>query len=137
REGNNPKRRIAAPDLFNQAERLALVKRLKYVGSGHHKRFPEDYGLHSVSPRPAKSLCDGKRTIRKDEAISIFQAGIERGMFSYFSGNSSEPMPKYIWAVDADGDAYEAKIGSDGYHGYRLEDNDPMKQRVLQEWKRR
>ena len=35
-------------------------------------------------------------------------------------------LPKYIWAVDSDGNAYEARIsGSSGkYHGYELNDDD-------------
>ncbi len=46
-------------------------------------------------------------------------------------------MPKYVWSVDGAGEAYEAKIGNGGYHGYRLTDEDDMRDYVLQEWKRR
>jgi hypothetical protein len=138
REGNTPKRRIAAPDLLNPEERAALARRLKYVGSGNHKRFPADYGFHPpCSPRPTKSLCDDKRTILKGEAISIFNDGIMKGMFSYFCKNDIEAMPKYIWSVDSKGEAYEAKIGSGGYHGYRLGKDDAMRTLVLQTWKKR
>ena len=48
--------------------------------------------------------------------------------------------PKYVWAVDADGQAYEAKLGPGGqeYHGYVLGDDDAaMRQTVLREWQRR
>ena len=47
-------------------------------------------------------------------------------------------LPKYIWAVDEDGEVYEAKLDSQGYHGYRLgEDDRAMRRLVLKEWKSR
>jgi len=55
-------------------------------------------------------------------------------MFSEFPDDG---VPKYVWAVDAEGEAYEAKIGSNGYHGYRLEEADAMRKFVLKEWAKR
>ena len=49
-------------------------------------------------------------------------------------------LPKYVWAVDDCGEAYEAKLGGDGrsYHGYRLDrDDKAMRQWVIKEWKLR
>jgi hypothetical protein len=135
RQGNNPKRRIAPPDCLDIVARQALADRLVYVGSGHHKRRPADYGFQPpVSPRPWKSVCDGRRVIPKDEAILLFRTGIVNGMFSNLSDDRT---PKYVWAVDAEGEAYEAKIGSDGYHGYRLEEEDDFRVSVLKEWNQR
>ena len=135
RSGNKPIRRIAGASSLGNAERKDLAKRMVYVGSGHHKRHPGDYGFHPpVSPRPWKSLCDGSRVILKAEAQRLLREGVMRGMFSELAGDSP---PKYVWSVDAEGTAYEAKLGTGGYHGYRLEDEDDMRSLVLKEWKKR
>jgi hypothetical protein len=119
RAGNNPKRRIAVADRLDRQQREALAARLVYVGSGHHKRHPADYGFQSpVSPRPWKSLCDGIRAIKFEEARWLFRQGVLMGMFSDFPDGQ---LPKYVWSVDQHFDAYEAKEDRDGYHGYRLE----------------
>jgi hypothetical protein len=135
RRGSNPKRRFAAPDRLDPAGRNELASRLIYLGSPHHKKFPGDYGFNPpVSPRPQKSICDGKRVIMKAEAERLFRDGILYGMFSDFPESTR---PKYVWAVDADGEVYEAKIDRGGYHGYRLEEDDDFRDRVLKEWQRR
>ena len=135
REGNDPTRRIAAPEHLSEAQRVALAARLRYVGRAYHKTKPADYGLEPpANPRPSKSICDGLRIIRLAEARELFRAGILRGMVStYFIADA----PKYVWAVDSDGEAYEAKVGTDGYHGYRLEEEDRMRRYVQKEWFRR
>lgn len=49
-------------------------------------------------------------------------------------------LPKFVWAVDEHGEAYEAKLGGDGrsYHGYRLGANDASMQRyVIEQWEER
>jgi hypothetical protein len=135
RQGNNPRRRIAPPDALELPARKELAARLAYFGSSHHKRRPADYGFHPpVNPRPWKSVCDGRRIITMEEARQLFRAGIMNGMFSNLSDDG---VPKYVWAVDADGEAYEAKIGNSGYHGYRLEEEDDFRAFVLKEWKQR
>jgi hypothetical protein len=135
RQGNNPKRRIAPSDRLDLAARKSLADRLAYIGSSHHKRRPADYGLHPpVNPRPWKSVCDGRRIIPKDEAVQLFRAGIMNGMFSNLSDDGT---PKYVWAVDADGEVYEAKVDRSGYHGYRLEEEDDFREFALKEWKQR
>jgi hypothetical protein len=135
RRGHNPKRRFAPPDRLDQAGRNEPASRLVYIGSAHHKARPGDYGFRPpVSPRPAKSLCDGNRMILKAEAENLFREGVINGMFSDFLENER---PKYVWSVDAEGEAYEAKIDRQGYHGYRLEEDDNFRDRVLKEWKAR
>jgi hypothetical protein len=105
------------------------------VGSAHHKRKPGDYGFRPpVNPRPWKSICDGRRDILKGEAERLFRGGIMNGMFSNFPDDG---LPKFVWGVDDGGEPYEAKIGQGGYHGYRLEEEDEMRNIVLREWKRR
>jgi hypothetical protein len=106
-----------------------------YVGSALHKRHPADYGFQPpVNPRPWKSLCDAKRVILKAEAEALLRQGVVLGLFSDFPDDGA---PKYIWSVDAEGEVYEAKIDSNGYHGYRLEKDDDFRPLVLKEWTRR
>ncbi len=135
RQGNRPNRRIAKADMLDPDGRRMLAERLAYSGSAHHKRSPGDYGFHPpVNPRPSKSLCDGLRSILKAEAKRMLREGVSMGMFSAFEG---EDMPKYVWCVDSDGEAYEAIIGQGGYHGYRLYSSDDLRAVVLKEWKKR
>ncbi len=64
--------------------------------------------------------------------------GVAAGMVSAFAGDG---IPKYVWAVDDDGEVYEAKAkpGQETtYHGYRLgEDERTMRDLIRKEWKRR
>lgn len=138
RQGNNPKRRIL-PRHEADAEALRrLSEEASYTGSAHHKRMPADYGFQPpVNPRPNKSLCDGRRTIRLHEARRLFHKGLRYAMVSAFWIRG---FPKYVWAVDDYGHAYEAKLelGTRNYHGYELGDNDDaMRQLVIEEWRKR
>ncbi len=107
---------------------------LTYVGSGHHKSRPGDYGFHPpVNPRPSKSVCDGLRVVLLAEAQQLFRNGIMMGMFSV---SHADGPPKYVWSVDDQGEPYEAKVvpGTVTYKGYRLEEEDEMRKVVLKEW---
>ena len=117
----------------------ALLARIRYAGSGHHKLRPGNYGFVPPSnPRPSKSACDDLRPVGRDEAEDLFREGIRHGMVSRFPADG---VPKYVWAVDKDGEVYEAKTRPEReteYHGYRLgEDDRHMRQYVLGEWRRR
>lgn len=134
RQSNNPKRRIAPPDLLSIEEKELLLRVSRYVGSALHKSKPANYGFHPpINPRPHKSLCDDKRSIPLQEAQRLFESGIRKGMVStHREGN----LPKYVWSVDEQGEAYEAKLGNEGFHGYRLneENESAMRNLVLHEW---
>lgn len=137
RPGNNPKRRIAPPKRLSDEEKAHLEQSVRYVGSGHHKRTPADYGLMKPNPRPTKSLCDLKRVIPLAEARELLADGIRLGLFS-------EPQnghfPKFIWSISEHGEVFEAKTDAHGtgeYHGYPLEDEDPMHNYVTTLWKER
>lgn len=133
---NRPNRRIAPLGAISD-EILANLKDARYVGSPHHKSRPADYGFDPpVSPRPAKSRCDGLRPIDKAEAVKLFRAGVRLGMVSMSAGSG---LPDYVWAVDRYGEAYEALLGTDGpnYHGFRLEPDAANHAAVVAEWKRR
>ena len=133
---NRPNLRIAPSGAIND-EILANLKDARYVGSPHHKSRPADYGFNPpVSPRPSKSLCDDLRPIVKAEAARLFRAGVRLGMVSKSSDNG---LPNYVWAVDRDGEAYEALLGTDGpnYHGFRLKHDAANHAAVVAEWKKR
>jgi len=69
--------------------------------------------------------------------MELFRSGILKGMIS---SPDSDGLPKYVWAVDGFGEAYEAKRGGKtphDYHGYRLNESDPQRGVVLSEWKKR
>jgi hypothetical protein len=138
REGNNPKRRIGGLDRLTMDERKDLAAKVAYVGSGHHKRFPAVFGFgRSASPRPTKSVCDGIKAIPKGEAEQLLRTGVLKGMFSE---PSERGFPTYVWCVDADGEVYEANTHPNNqgqYHGYRIEEHDPMRGYVLSIWKQR
>jgi hypothetical protein len=85
----------------------------------------------------SKSACDALRPVLRTEAEGLFIAGICLGMVSAFDPAST---PKYVWAVDADGEVYEAKTKPPdiAYHGYRLGDDEiEMRRYILAEWRRR
>jgi len=137
KQPNNPKRRIAPQEQLSAAERSDLLARARYVGSALHKRKAADYGFHPpVNPRPHKSVCDDLRVIGRREAERLMAEGIRHGMISACSAGQ---LPKFIWSVDQDGEAYEAKIDRNGYHGYRLDRDheSTMRAYVLDEWNRR
>ena len=67
---------------------------------------------------------------------ALFVAGVRKGMVSTAR---VEGWPKYVWSVDDQGEAYEAKWDRDGYHGYRLDKEGEKHQRecVLKAWSER
>ena len=139
RTGSRPFRPIAGPDALTLHQRLSLLARVSYEGSGLHKLRPGDYGfVPSHNPRPTKSVCDDLRPMLKEQARSLFREAIELGMTS---PHSSDSVPKYVWAVDEHGEPFEAKTkpGQETvYHGYRLgEDEREMRRMVLKEWRKR
>jgi len=137
RPGNNPKRRVAPANSLSPDEKTKLAGRVKYIGSGHHKRNPADYGLERTNPRPTKSLCDAVRIIPLDDAKTLIKTGILHGMVSLATVGT---FPKYVWCVGEGGEVYEAKtdaVTSGVYHGYRLEEDDDLRAYIKQVWKER
>jgi hypothetical protein len=115
-----------------------LAARVRYGGSALHKLHPGDYGhVPPVNPRPSKSPCDELRSLLRAEAETLFRAGVAAEMVSPFEPDAT---PKYVWAVDGDGEVYEAKTTPPGtfYHGYRIGDDEPEFRRyILGEWRAR
>jgi len=137
RAGNDPRRRVASASFLCGEDRHAIAEQAKYVGSGHHKKNPADYGFERVNPRPTKSLCDGLRTIKLAEAKEMLKTAISYGMISVpFAGK----FPKFVWYVDKEGEVYEANTHEHTpgmYHGYRLEEEDNVRDYIIREWKNR
>jgi hypothetical protein len=119
-------------------QRQALAVRLRYEGIAIHKLTPGDYGfVPPVNPRPSKSPCDALRSVLRAEAAALLQSGVIAGMFS---PPTIDGIPKYVWAVDADNEVYEAKTKPPEivYHGYRVgEDESDMRRYILAEWRKR
>jgi len=134
----DPTRRIADLMVWSPEQRDALLAQAKYVGSGHHKRYPADYGLERTNPRRTATVCDAQRVFKLTEAIELLATGIRKGMVSTVL--AADGMPKYIWSVSAQGEAFEAKTSKNTpwqYHGYPLDEHDALRERVLKTWKER
>lgn len=137
RQGNNPKRRVAPAGSLNEQDLERLASNASYTGSGHHKRYPADYGLERTNPRPTKSLCDGTKDLSLGQARRLLAKGVKAGMVSNPLENG---FPKFIWSVDEDETVYEAKTdpkNPGAYHGYPLESEDDFRAHLLDEWKKR
>jgi len=138
RQGNRPDRRFAPAGSIPVEVLETLARQLRYEGIAIHKLHPGDYGLvPPVNPRPSKSPCDALRPVLRAEAAALFHRGLLAGMVSPFDAAST---PKYVWAVDADGEVYEAKTKPPDtiYHGYRVgEDEREMQSYIRREWRRR
>jgi hypothetical protein len=138
RQSNRPDRRFAAAGSLPAGELQRLAQLLRYEGDPRHKVSPGDYGfVPPVNPRPTKSACDDLGPVLLGQALALFRSGVAAGMVSPFAPGST---PKYVWAVDAAGEVYEAKTKPPGivYHGYRLGDDErDMRRYILVEWRRR
>jgi hypothetical protein len=117
--------------------RSKIKKLAEYAPHPQHKLHGADFGI-KPSPHPDKSLCDDLRTWRKGEADVLMKRGIELGMVSPLD---SRGLPKFIWAVDRNGEVYVAKTKPEQenvYHGYRLgDDQEPLKRYLRDEWNKR
>lgn len=137
RSGNNPKRRVIAHEAVTPECVDSLKRGVHYIGSGHHKRNPADYGFDRANPRPTKSLCDANRVIAQAEAQKLIMDGISRRMFS---SPLEDGWPKYIWSVSDNGEVFEAKTHPNTpgqYHGYPLADEDDMRDYISIIWNER
>lgn len=134
RSGNNPNRRVAAAETISEADVKRLERGARYVGSGHHKRNPADYGFERTNLRPNKSICDMAGIVTLAAATDLMLSGIRKKMFSKIKADG---FPKYIWSVSDDQRVYESKTHSNTpgqYHGYPLEKEDDMSAYILSLW---
>jgi hypothetical protein len=137
RSSSSPKRKIVAFGSTPKVKLELLQVRAYYLGSGHHKRSPADYGFERTSPRPTKSLCDASRVILRNEAQQLLGAGIAKEMISEIGDDG---FPKYIWSVSSNEEIFESKTHPNGtgqYHGYPLGPEDDWREVVLKAWMER
>ncbi|EHQ07556.1 hypothetical protein [Leptonema illini] len=137
RQSSNPRRRLCDQSNYGADYLNGLAERVRYTGSAHHKKNPVEYGFSRMEPRPEKSICDVNRRLAPREAASLLKAGIQMCMMSEPDGTG---FPKFIWAVNNEGEVFEAKTdrnGSGCYHGYPLDSEDEMSIVVQAEWRRR
>lgn len=128
---------ILSPEEFEAQKGYfeAMAQKVVYSGSPYHKRNPGDFG-YEPKPRKDKTLCDEVEIFKRDEAKVLLQQGIQRGLVSRSTINTTMmDWPSYVWAVTEQGRPLEAKYDRRGYHGYPLNEPDPMYQVVLERWK--
>lgn len=133
KRNRNPKRRLhPSPDDVRLQE---LAVSVSYGGHPHHKRSPGDFGLTPpASPRPNKSLCDGVGIFQRELATQYLVEGIRRGMVS---PDADGGFPRHVWSLTDKGQVLEARCDDPvrgRYHGYPLEQSDPMADLVKETW---
>ncbi|MCC5851075.1 MAG: hypothetical protein JJU29_23545 [Verrucomicrobia bacterium] len=131
----NPKRKLA--DTPDESFCHALTGKVNYGGNPEHKRNPGDFGLEPPSAhhkRPDKAMCDSVEILKKKRALQYLKSGAKKGVFS---AQMRGDFPQNIWAVMDDGTVLEAQLENQTqgtYHGYPLEDGDPIVDAVRKRW---
>lgn len=130
----NHKRRLHKG--LDTARANSIADSIVYKGSPLHKRIPGDFGLTPPSsPRPGKTLCDGVEIFQVQIANQLLQNGAKKGMVSE---DAEQGFPRYVWSVTDNEDVLEARcddVIQGTYHGYPLENNDPMATIVKKRWR--
>ena len=133
----NPKRRIMPEAMVrDRAELLAgLAARVGYGGNPEHKRDPGDFGLTPPAfPRRGKSLCDDAGLFRRSDALALVRVGLRMGLVD--ARWDGQGWPQLVWAVLRDM-PLEAQREAEGcYHGYPMPQKDPLREFVLERWRR-
>lgn len=117
---------------LNRLEHLAA--KVRYGGNPEHKRNPGDFNLNPPSnPRQAKTLCDEVEIFKRAEALALLKEGLRRGLVSVQERNG---WPQNIWAV-VNGRSLQAMLENaeqGTYHGYPLQENEPLAEEILKRW---
>lgn len=138
RRTTNPKRRVRPePAGATEVQGLeSLAAKAQYGGNPEHKRNPGDFGLDPPSlPRQGKSLCDQAGIFSRTKALSLLRRGIRQGLVSV---QERQGWPQNVWAVTETGIALEAMLENAHqgvYHGYPMQDGDPLLDVILQRWR--
>ena len=107
----------------------ALVGNAQYQGSPYHcAHSPSGY-------MPNKTKCPPH--VNDEQALGLLQQGLRLRMFS---SELRSNWPRRVWAVDDDGQAYEARLthSSTGeYHGFPLGREDKFAEYINNEWGQR
>jgi hypothetical protein len=136
----NPKRVPISDDEYAQCKTglEQLSQKLSYQGTPEHKQTPGDFGLTPpCDPRPGKTYCDKAGTFNQKIALDLLREGFRRGLIDKRSNNDN--LPRHVWAV-MNGHVLEGKPSSSGfnaYHGYPMQQDDPLREKILTLWVRR
>ncbi len=137
RRNPNPKRKLVseARSVETKAQLALLAGRATYGGNPEHKRNPGDFDLSPPSqPRQGKSLCDAVEIFSRTKALELIQRGLRQGLVSE---QWRDGWPQNIWAVAENGMAVEAMLENPTlgtYHGYPMQDGDPLADEVVARW---
>ena len=117
---------LASQDVVAQVDVDALSSAAKYYGSNYHcAKRPRQW-------MPHKTKCP--EGIDDAHALRLLRRGIE---FGVFSANLDSGWPRQVWAVDADGRVYEARLTNrevGEYHGYPMASGDRLTEDVAKRW---
>ena len=125
------KNALARADAWPPDELRRMARTALYDSSDHHKAAPDSDGV--PKHRPDKTVCLA-RGGRRPNARQLLRLGFRRGMVSV---QRASGWPRNVWAVDADGIAYEGSLtnrGTGQYHGYPMRAGSPFTKHVLEQW---
>jgi len=112
--------------------------RVSYQGNPVHKRNPGTFsGTEFTGLRQGKTLCDAAEIFDQDVALKLLQEGIRRGLISVQERNG---WPQNAWAIGEKGLPLEAMLTNEQtgeYHGYPLQENDPLREDIFHRWEGR
>jgi hypothetical protein len=132
----NPKRRIRSN--VDQTKMADLANQVSYAGSPYHKRNPAKFGLMSPpEPRLDKSWCEQVNISDLKVAQGLLRDGVLHCLVSEQERGPSR-FPQNIWAVTANNEPVEAQLENEvlgTYHGYPMQQADPLAKEVLRKWK--
>ncbi|MBD5557867.1 MAG: hypothetical protein HDQ92_04810 [Desulfovibrio sp.] len=135
----NPKRRVLPEYVWRREARQydALANEVKYVGSSKHKRNPGNFHLDPPATKGENAMtCDVDGGLTEPRvAQDLLQRAFRMGMVD--ERIQKGKWPCHVWGV-WQGIVFEGKwSGNDKYHGYPLEKDDPLRERILEEWEHR
>lgn len=112
---------------------MSLGENATYACSPYHKENPGDFDCRP-EPLIDKTHCDAIGFFSKAEAKRLLRAGLCSGWVSARNASNSD-WPLYVWGITDNGHPVEGKWGGNGeYHGYPLDESEPMYDYILNRW---
>ena len=81
-------------------------------------------------------MCDEAAIFKRSDALTLLRAGFLRGLMSV---QERSGWPQNVWAVAPNGVPLEAMLenpSTGAYHGYPMQEDDPLAEEVLERWRR-
>lgn len=120
---------LASAEDISGIDLASLVETAKYQGSEYH------CAQRRLGWMPQKTKCPPH--IDEERALGLLRRGLKLGMFSRSLRSN---WPRQVWAVDDDGQAYEARLtrsNAGEYHGFPLRPVDRFSEFIGSEWRQR